>query len=670
MTFRLAICALLAGSALLSDNALAAAKTKPFVSVSTKPAAAPDTDADVLGQQVTNALPSLIKQVSICQVVHAVTSSPCGVNALVTKIAPKLFPLTIKKFPINATTLEALKKMNADFSIEADALTMKEPYEIDIRIPSITMGSATTTRGDEVTIDGTIELGIQAPGAPVQGGKTTIDFSGKIILSVFPVAAKCGTAEDDGKTAKLYITPVVKTIKVRDFETARPTWTRFALSDASVRSLTNSLLKLAPAVMLGVEKFQGMRRVAESNRFQPGFEVCIGSPIDCKAKTKPAPAPATVHIEAGELGSIDLTQGVAATPIIDDGGSGFVCKAIEAATTPAECRGPLLNSIIQHVLPLSFPLPNEVIRGTTHGKDTTSNVSIELAKAHVDTVTASKGNYVVPIVIDELKVKNANPGNKDTPLSLKAAAEIHLTPTCKDGSIKLALAGTKVTNMEIANGELPRWLQDGFGRAAINAALPTVKVCFEPLKIPYSNKTLDLCSLTDKLFKTKSTGVVGTIFADGVFPISLEPWKLIPPSQRDPASEAFLKDLVISISKPSIVTGKTDTVTVDVTAKKAGSPPTEIKGLKIGLHGAAHCKKGPGYIQLSPAVETISTNAIVPPRWVLQSAVVGLVNDTLARTPLEVCLQGACMREKVAPKTSGPAWLAAPVVATDCAVTK
>ena len=187
--FRFAMCTLAASCVFLGGDALAGKKKAP-VSVSTAAAGPPSTDGVLLGQQVAAALPSLIKQVSVCQVVHSVTSSPCGVNALTAKIVPKLFPLSIKKFPVNATTLEALKKMNADFNIEADALALKEPYEVDLRIPSIKMGSVSTARADAITMEGQIELSIQAPGASVQAGKAVVDFTGTIVLNVYPSASK------------------------------------------------------------------------------------------------------------------------------------------------------------------------------------------------------------------------------------------------------------------------------------------------------------------------------------------------------------------------------------------------------------------------------------------------------------------------------------------------
>jgi hypothetical protein len=670
MTFRSAICtaAAVATCALLTGGDAFAGKKKAAVTVSAKPAPAPSFNDSLLGQQATVAVPSLVKQVPVCKVIHAVTSSPCGVKSMVEKIAPKLFPFSVKKFPVNAVTLESLRKMDKDFNIDIDSYLPKDQYEIDLRIPAIRMGSVYSGRADAIAVDGQIELSIQAPERSVSAVKVVVDFTGMVILNVAPNPAKCGGPEDDGKTAKLYITPIILSTKVRDFETVRPTWTRFALTDTAVKWLANSLLKMAPAVMLGVDAFQGLKRASTDGRFQPGFEVCVGSKSDCKAKSNPAKAPAAVQIEAGELGRIDLTTGVASSPIVDDGGSSFVCKAIEAATSPYECRAPLLNRVMQNLLPLSFPLPQEIIRGTSKGKDTTTSVMVELTKASVASATANAGNYAVTTVIDELKIKNATPGNTDTPLSVKASADIHLTPTCKDGSIKLALTGTKMLNMGVAN-QIPRWLQEGFGRAAVNASLPTVKVCFDPLKVPYSDKVVNLCSLVEKAFQTKNVGTVGTIFAQGLFPISFEPWKVMPNEMRDAAGEMFLKDMVVTISNPVLVTGKADTASVDVTIKKSGET-TQIKGLKLNLDGVANCKNAPGYIELSPSVERLSASEVLPPKWVVQSALLRLINLELGRSILEVCIHGACKGQKVNPRPPSPVSLRGPLAATDCGVSR
>ncbi len=671
MTFRLAIYAV-AACALLVDAEASAAKKKSAVSVSAKPAGPPDIDHNALGQQAKDAVPSLIKQIPVCKVIHAVTSSPCGVKSMVEKIAPKLFPLSVKAFPVNATTLEALRKMGKDFNIETDSYSPKEQYEIDFRIPSIRMGSIYSGRADAIAVDGPIELSIQTPERTVSAVKVVVDFTGMVVINVAPSPAKCGGPEDDGKTAKIYITLIILSTKVRDFETVRPLWARLgfgaAATDTGIKWLSNSLLKMAPAVMLGVDAFQGLKRSATDGRFQPGFEVCIGSKADCKAKPKPAKAPAVVQIEAGELGRIDLTSGVAASPIVDDGGTGFVCKAIEAATSPYECRAPLLNSVMQSLLPLSFPLPQEIIRGTTQGKDTTTSIMVEVAKAHVANATANGGNYAVTTVIDELKLKNATSGNSDTPLSVNALADIRLTPMCKDGSFKLALTGTRLLNMGVA-GQIPRWLQEGFGRAAVNASLPTVKVCFDSLKVPYSDKVLNLCSLVEKAFQTKNTGTVATIFAQGIFPLSFEPWKLMPNEMRDAAGELFLKDMVVSISNPVLVTGKSDTATVDVAIKKSGET-TQLKGLKLNLDGVAYCKSAPGYIEILPSVERLGTTEVLPPKWILQSALVQLINAALGRSNLEICAHGACKGEKLDAKVPRPVSLRKAVASTDCAVNR
>ncbi len=646
----------------LHTEAHAKGGKKGSVSVSTTAPSAPDFDADEVKEQLEEAHAQVAKQIPICKVIHSFRGSPCGVKVIAEKIVPKLFPFSLSKFPVNSTTIANLHNMAAQFGIGNEDFAPKDQFEIDLRISSVKVGAVSTENSDAIAIDGVLEVNITSN---VTGGlksiKALVDFSGAIVLNFFPTVEQC--ASEGGKTAKIYVTPLIFSIKVREFETVRPTWTRIFSSDKAAKWMLNALLSTGPAIVLGVDAYQGLSRLIKEKKFQPGFEVCIGSPADCKRTTAPAKAPATFHLQVGEFGQIDLTTGVPEKPAVDMSGS-LMCTAIKVATANAECRAPLYGKILRDMTPLTIPLPREILRGVAK-KEGLAPVDIEIGKLDMTKFdVATSGELSIVAKVSDLKIMNATPGNKDAPLVVGASVNLHVTPSCDGGSFKLSLAGTRILNIE-TSATLPRWMQEGFGKSAINAYLPVIKMCFEPQKIPMSDQTLDLCTLTDRLLKNKSTGKLANIFADGVLPITIEPGTLIAADKATPASKAFLEGLAITASNPRVSSGKDVSVSIDIGVKK-GSESMVLKGTTIKISSSANCKKRGGSIQLVPSIDTVAKNEITIPKWLIGGSLVQLANDSFERKPPLICIAGACKAEKVEPAPPSASTLVPTRVSTEC----
>ncbi len=610
---------------------------------------------------------AITKQVPICKVLHAVRSSTCGVQVLAEKLLPKIFPFSLKKFPVTAEKLASLRKLNADFALETDTYTPPQTYDLDITIPSVRIGTESAPNADTVAMSGKAELYVAPTSSKIKAVKAAVDFSGWVVINIAPRPDVCGTPADDVTVAKIYVTPVIGKITITNLETIRPTWTQLALGDKSVRWLLNSLLSMAPALSLGVDAYSGLRRQSKEGTFQPGFVVCLGSKTDCKAKTKPAKAtpPAIVEINAGELGRLDLTTGLPQTPAIADGSNPFICNAIQLATSRNECKASLVNRLAKDLLPLSFPFPREVLRATSQGRDQSTNVTAEIQSIDVSKFDV-EGTTLKLQTSARVAVKNAA-SSTDTPINASATGTLTVTPTCANGSVKLSLAGTKFASFDTGNETVPRWLQEGFGRAVVNSVLPSIDLCLSPIRIPGLSKDLSLCSLTDKLLQQKNTGRIASVFAKNVLPLSFEPWKLMPANSRDPILDLFLKGLSVSISNARVATGVgADTVTADVVANKNGEA-AEFKGIGVSVRATSFCGKS-NILRLTPTVDTISKGAIKIPKWVVQNALVRVTNNAFALQPPVICLQGACMTQPL--NTMPPTQTSSTgfVIATECAV--
>ncbi len=576
-------------------------------------------------------------QVSLCAAVHALRAAPCASQALLQKLVPLLLPIDVSHVGIRRQDSAELEKLVKDGGTEAPPPELQNlPYDLDVSLHIPALQVTPGPSFDSLTATGALDLLVTAPKI-VKTVRSSIKFSATVKVAYAPAQADC-KAMDGGDSIRVFPHLSLVELHLDTLSTDRVWWAKLLPGDRVVKWIVNHLLGWAAGA---VERRDARATVANAGAgidqnvsYPLGFPICLGKG-PCGGTAKPHFGWATAKVSLGKLGTFDYARVAATRPYLMIASSQFLCEAFEAAKSVRECAKPLFGAVLATALPLTLAVPRELERAA--GVSSAPPLDFTIKSASLQAAGSASPNLQLA---GAFAASIGDPKNRaNTPFEVAATGDVSLGAVCDQSSFYLwnSLALTSLT----ASSAIPAWLTDGLGRAAVNAHLPAIDVCLGPAEVDAfgGKKRVDVCSLAQALAAQSSAGVAADAALEAILPLTVQPGKLLRPGGNPLFARAF-QGISVALTEARLTTGKHDSLTASVAITKAGEADALRASATVAFALSGQCHAGQGHLRFTPNVTELGVAHL--PAWLLQTTLLQLANDHLAKAPPLICIQGAC----------------------------